>query len=164
MPYRGICTFILVASIVLIGTAIGYQLLQLPNRTLLLKLGITSLLMGIYMYLDTKDIFLRSNRIVFNTYMRQLAIMLASWVFASGIIELFSKKRKQIAQVAVYVLLFADIACMAVSLNREIGIYHTSIWWAGVQGSVSLLLCVFCMLEIKESTEQDRILLLSTII
>lgn len=164
LPYRNLCIFILVASIGLIGTAIGYQLMQLPNSTLLLKMGITSLLMGIYMYLDTKDILLRSNRIVFNTYMRQLAIMLAAWVFASGIMELLCQKYKQIAQAAVYLLLCANFAFIAVSLNREIGIYQTSIWWAGVQGIVSLILLVLCILEWKERKKQDRILLLSGII
>lgn len=58
MPYRCFCAFLFVASIALIGTAIGYQILHLPNSTLLLKLGLMSFLMGVYMYLDTKDISL----------------------------------------------------------------------------------------------------------
>ncbi|MGN1180417.1 MAG: hypothetical protein ACI4SD_04315 [Suilimivivens sp.] len=65
MPYRSFCIFILIASIALIGTAVGYQFLHLPNSTLLLKLGIISLLMGVYMYFDTNDISLRSDKMVF---------------------------------------------------------------------------------------------------
>lgn len=92
----------LVASIALIGTAIGYELLHLPNSTLLLKLGIMSLLMSVYMYLDVKDISLRNNQIVFNTYVKQIAIMLAAWMLEAGVTELLQEKRKKIAQIAVH--------------------------------------------------------------
>ena len=76
MPYRIFCAFVLVVSIAFIGTAIGYAFLHLPNSTLLTKLGIVSLLMGLYMYFDAKDIALRSYQLVLNTYVRQISIIL----------------------------------------------------------------------------------------
>lgn len=39
-----------------------------------------SLLMGVYMYLDEKDISLRSDQMVFNTYLQQNTMMFAAWM------------------------------------------------------------------------------------
>lgn len=164
MPYRYFCTFVLVASIVLIGTAIGYRLLNLPNSTLLLKLGVMSLLMGAYMYLDAKDIFLRNNKIVFNTYVRQIAIMLAALLLSAGAMELLREKCRKLAQKAVYALMLADFAFMAISFTGLLGIYDTGMYWALIQGIVSLLLIVLCVREVKESGMHKRIMLISLVV
>lgn len=164
MPYRSFCIFIIVASIALIGTAVGYYLLHLPNSTLLLKLGIMSLFMGVYMYLDTKDIFLRYNRIVYNTYIQQIAMMLAAWMLGTGITELLEGKRKKIAEIAVYALMVANLVFMALSLMGVMRIFDTGMYWAVVQGMVSLLFIVLCILEIKSSGKQKHFMLISAIV
>ena len=164
MLYRYFCSFLFVASIALIGTAIGYLLLHLPNSTLFLKLGLMSLLMGVYMYLDTKDISLRNDQLVFNTYMRQTAMMLAALMLAAGTMELLHEKRKKIAQIAVYALLLADFLCMAVAFAKIMGIYDTGMYWAVIQGIVNLILVVLCVREMKESKKQERILLISVMV
>lgn len=80
LPYKATSIFILVVSIALIGTAAGYRLLRLPGNSLLLKSGLMSLMMGVYMYLDAKDISLWSGQMAFNTYARRLAMMGAAWL------------------------------------------------------------------------------------
>ena len=97
MPYRIFCAFVLAVSIAFIGTAIGYEFLHLPNSTLLTKLGIMSLLMGLYMYFDAKDITLRSDQLVLNTYVRQISIILGSFMFVAAIKELLDGKSVQLA-------------------------------------------------------------------
>ena len=164
LPYRYFCIFLFVASIALIGTAIGYLLLHLPNSTLLLKMGCMSLLMAVYMYLDTKDIFLRNDQMVFNTYMRQVAMMLAALLLTAGAIELLHEKRRKLAQIAGYVLMLADFLFMTIALTRVMGIYDTGIYWAVAQGLVSLILTVLCIMEIKSSTKQQRIMLLCGVV
>ncbi|MGN0159827.1 MAG: sensor histidine kinase [Lachnospiraceae bacterium] len=164
VAYRYFCIFIFVASIALIGTAIGYQLLHLPNSMLLLETGLMSLLMGVYMYLDTKDISLRNNQIVFNTYVRQVAMMLAAVMFTAGITELLHEKQKKIAQITVYVLMIADFICLAVSLAGMMKIYDTGMYWAVIQGIVSLILIVLCVREIKVSKRHEWILLISAVV
>lgn len=164
LPYRYFCIFLFVASIALIGTAIGHLLLHLPNSTLLLKMGCMSLLMAVYMYLDTKDIFLRNDQMVFNTYMRQVAMMLAALLLTAGAIELLHEKRRKLAQIAGYVLMLADFLFMTIALTRVMGIYDTGIYWAVAQGLVSLILTVLCIMEIKSSTKQQRIMLLCGVV
>lgn len=161
LPYRIFCICTLIASIALIGTAISYLLWHLPNSGLLLKLGIMSLFMGVYMYLDAKDISLRSEKMVFNTDMRHVAILFASWMLCTGVAELLQKKRKKIAEIAVYVLMLADFVFLALSLTKGMKMYDTGIYWAVIQGMVSLLLLVLCVLEGKKSDKKKRIMLLS---
>ncbi len=163
-PYRYFCIFILVASIALIGTAIGYQLLHLPNSTLLLKLGLMSLLMAVYMYLDTKDISLRNDKLVFNTYMRQIAMMLATLMLGAGVIEMLQAKWKKLAQIAVYVLLVANFVFMAISLAGVMGIYDTGMYWAVIQGIVCLILIFLCVKEVKNSEKNEQIMLISVVV
>ena len=164
LPYRMICIFMVVVSIALIGTAVGYQLSNLPNGSLLLKLGIMSLLMGVYMYFDAKDISLQSNRMVINTFVRQLAIMLASWILGMGVTELLKEKRKKAAEIAVYALMFADFVFMALALAGVMRIYDTGSYWAVIQGIVSLFLLVLCIMEVRDSGKSVRLMLLSGMI
>ncbi len=164
MLYRYFCIFLLVVSIALIGTATGYHLLHLPNSATLLKMGLVSLLMGAYMYFDTKGIVLQSNQIVFNTYMRQIAMMLAAWMFVSVIMELVEGKRRKIAQIAVYALAFADLVCMVQSFTGAIRIYDAGIYWAVVQGIVSLIMIFLCVRELKEREKHERIMLISAVV
>lgn len=164
MPYRSFCTFILVVSIALIGTAVGYQLMHLPNSSLLLKFGFMSLFMGMYMYLDVKGIFFWNDQIVYNTYIKQLAIFLAAWMLGAGITELLCGTRKKIAEGAIYALMLADFVCMALSLKGILRIYDTGMYWAIIQGIVSLLLMVLSILELKKNGKQKRFLLVSVIV
>ena len=164
MLYRYFCIFLLVVSIALIGTAIGYHLLHLPNNTTLLKMGLVSLLMGAYMYFDTKGIVLQSNQIVFNTYMRQMVIVLAAWMFVSVIMELVEGKRRKIAQVAVYVIALADAVFMVQSFTGAIRIYDAGMYWAVIQGMVSLIMVFLCVEELKEGEKHERIALISAMV
>lgn len=164
MPYRVFCAFILVAAIAFIGISVVYQRLRLPSSMLLLKLGIMSLLMGVYMYFDAKDIHLRSDQALFNTYVRQLAIMLAAWMLVNGITELLQGKRRKLAEAAGYVLMTADVVCIAFALAGVMRIYDTGIYWAILQGIVSLILLTLCIAEVKNSRKRDRFLLISAVV
>lgn len=164
MPYRYFCIFVLVVSIALIGTAIGYELLHLPNSNLLLKLGIMSLLMGVYMFLDTKDIALRNHLMALNTSAQQISMMLAAWMLGAAVMELLHEKRKKIAQIAGYVLMISDFVFMASALAGMMKIYDTGIYWAILQGIVSVILIILCISEAKNSGKQERLLLVSAVV
>lgn len=163
-PYRIVGIFIIVTSIALLGTAIGYILLRLPNSTFMLKLGIMSILMGVYIFLDTKDIFFVNDRIVFNTYICQLSVMFAAWILGMCIIDLLKEKRKRVAEVVVYIHAFSNLVLMAIVFSGVMGIYDTGMYWAIAQGIVSLLLLVLCIMEIKEHGIKKQMLLISGMI
>lgn len=151
MPYRAVSIFVIVASVALIGTAVGYRLLRIPDNSLLLKAGIMSLMMGVYMFFDTRDISLWSGQIIFNTCVRRLAMMTAAWLMGAGVAGLLHGKLSKMAETSVYVLMLTDFVLMAVAAAGAKGIYDTGIYWAAAQGAVSLLLLVLTIIEIKDS-------------
>lgn len=164
LPYKVASIFILVVSIALIGTAVGYRLLRLPDNSLLLKVGIMSLMVGVYMYFDVKDASLWSGQMAFNTYVRRLAMMTAAWLMGACVAELLHGKRRKAAEIAVYALMLTDFVLMAVSLAGVMGIYDTGIYWAAVQGAVSLLLLVLTVMEAKEGGERRGLMQSSAIV
>lgn len=164
LPYKVTSIFILVVSIALIGTAAGYRLLRLPDNSLLLKVGIMSLMVGVYMYFDVKDASLWSGQMAFNTYVRRLAMMTAAWLMGACVAELLHGKRRKAAEIAVYALMLTDFVLMAVSLAGVMGIYDTGIYWAAVQGAVSLLLLVLTVMEAKEGGERRGLMQSSAIV
>lgn len=163
-PYRAVGIFILVGSIALTGTAVGYRLLCLPNSSLLLKAGIMSLMMGTYIHLDAKDISFWSGQMAFNTCVRRLAIMAAAWLLGASVTELLHGKRRRMAETAVYMLAGTDLVLMAVSIAGAMEFYDTGIYWAAVQGAVSLFLLILTVLETKHSTKRRRLMQYSAIV
>ena len=164
LPYKATSIFILVVSIALIGTAAGYRLLRLPGNSLLLKSGLMSLMMGVYMYLDAKDISLWSGQMAFNTYARRLAMMGAAWLMGACVAELLHGKRRKVSEIAVYVLMLTDFVLMVVSLAGAKGIYDTGIYWATVQGAISLLLLVLTVMEAEDGGKRRGLMLPSAIV
>lgn len=149
LPYKTASVFIIVASVALIGTAVGYRLLRLPDSILLLKAGVMSLMMGAYMYLDAKEISFWSGKIAFNTCARRMAMMIATWLLGACVVELLHGKRRKMAETAAAVLMLTDFLLMAVALTGKIGIYDTGIYWVVVQGAVNLFLLIQIVREAK---------------
>ena len=163
-PNKIICAFIFVASITLIGTAIGYRLLHLPNSSLLLKLGCMAILMGLYMYFDSIDVPFQNNQIVFNTYIHQYAVMFTGWMLGIVVTELMKKKRKKVAEIVIHVLIFADLIFMVLAFPGFISIYDTVPYWAVMQGIVSIVLFVLCIMEFRKSNKQERMIIVPTMV
>ena len=161
LPYRYLCAFVFVASIAMIGIGIGYQMLHLPKSGFLMTLGMLSILVSAYMFFDTNDISMKSDRLIFNTYARQLSIMFAAWILGTVMTEVLTAQRKKMAEIAVYVLIAADFACMLVTFASGMRIYDAGVYWAVVQGIISLLLLVLGMMERKRTEGTQRLSLLS---
>lgn len=134
MPYRVTGIFILVISITLLGTALGYFAQRLPSAVLLCSMGLMSLFMSGYFLLDTVDIYFRSHFIVFNTCVRQLCIMFA----ALSLVHVFSMqltgKRQRIAEMILIVLGLTEAVLLILAIADVLSIYDTGMFWAIAQG------------------------------
>ena len=159
LPYRYLCAFVFVASIAMIGIGIGYQMLHLPKSGFLMTLGMLSLLVSAYMFFDTNDISM--NRLIFNTYVRQLSIMFAAWILGTVMTEVLTEKRRKLAELAVYLLMAVDFACILVTFASGMRFYDAGIYWAVVQGMVSLVILVLGVLEGKKTEGTKRLFLFS---
>ena len=113
------------------------------------------------MFFDTNDISMKSDRLIFNTYARQISIMFAAWILGTVMTEVLTAKRRKIAEIAVYVLIAADLACMLVTFASGMRIYDAGVYWAVVQGMVSLVLLVLGVLEGKKTEGTKRLFLFS---
>ena len=117
VQYRMVGLTVIIISIAVLGTAVGYAFLKLPGSGLVFRLGIMSLLMGAYIYFDTKDIFFKGSLVVFVTYVRQLCIMFSALMLVSSVTELLVGKNKIIAEICVYALVFADAVLIFLLLS-----------------------------------------------
>lgn len=126
-----------------------------------MTLGMLSILVSAYMFFDTNDISMKSDRLIFNTYARQISIMFAGWILGTVMTEFLTAQRKKMAEIAVYVLIAADFACMLVTFASRMRIYDAGVYWAVVQGIISLLLLVLGMMERKRTEGTQRLSLLS---
>ena len=78
--------------------------------------------------------------------------------------ELLHGKRRKVSEIAVYVLMLTDFVLMVVSLAGAKGIYDTGIYWAAVQGAVSLLLLVLTVMEAKDGGKRRGLMHPSAIV
>lgn len=138
LPYQVAGSFILLVSIALLGTALGYLAQRLPSAELLWNVGLLSLFMGIYILMDTVDIEFRSREIIFNTGVRQICIMFAALQLVVILRKFLTGKREKTADIMLVLLGVADGILLLCSLANLIAIYDTGVYWAVVQGSVSV--------------------------
>lgn len=89
---------------------------------------------------------------------------LMSLMMGACVAELLHGKRRKISEIAVYVLMLTDFFLMVVSLAGAKGIYDTGIYWAAVQGAVSLLLLVLTVMEVKDSGKRRGLMQPSAIV
>ena len=141
LPYRVIGTFILVVAVTLLGTALGYFAQRLPAASMLCSLGLMSLFMSGYMLMDTVDISLRSNLLVFNTCVRQVCIMLS----ALSLVHIFSMeltgKRQRIAEMILLALGVIETVLLILAISDILPVYDSGMFWAIAQGiSIIILL------------------------
>ena len=157
-PYRTIGVTVIVISIAVLGIAVGYAFLKIPGNGLIFKLGIMSLLMGAYIYLDTEDISFKSSLVVFVTYTRQLSIMLLTLMLATGTAELLRGKKKKLAEVCVYSLVLVDAVLICLCIVDAMVIYDTGVYWAVAQGIVNIILVILTAMELKRTEKKEWLL------
>ncbi|MGN0168205.1 MAG: sensor histidine kinase [Acetatifactor sp.] len=164
MPYQIAGIFILVVSIALFGTALGYLGQRLPYGSLLWSMGALSLFMSIYILLDTKDIEFRSGLIIFNTCMRQCSIMFFGLELATCIRKTLTGKAERIAGILTSILGTVDGILLILAFAGVVSIYDTGLYCAVAQGTASLMLLGLCVGKLKRGEKSDRVLLISYVI
>lgn len=164
LPYQIAGIFILVVSVALLGMALGYLAHRIPSGSLLWSMGILSLFMGGYILMDTVDICFHSNLIVFNTCVRQCCIMFGSLELTDCIRKTLTEGRRKIAE---YLMLGQGTVTGILFLLSIVGVvafYDTGPYWAVIQGGIIFVLFGLCVLEYRQHTKTDRVLLDSYII
>lgn len=152
---------VLVVAFALLGMAIGFRSFHISYGKELWHMGMLTLLAGGYILLDTPDISLKSHLIVFNTYGRQLCLMLAGLELGICIAKSLSGKAHRIAVSAVSVLGAALGILLIPVLTGKTVMYDMLPFWTGIQAVFSAILFGCCILEWKKKQKKDHMMLLS---
>ena len=134
-------------SLGLIGIAISFVFIEEPLGEQLWSFGILSLMAGVYIMMDTRDLALWSRAVVFNTYMQQLCLMVAAFELCAFLAAYLTQWRRRVARVMAWVqgIFIAGVACLC--LMDLVLIYDTMQVWI-----VLVCLC-FCALMVCTGVE-----------
>lgn len=159
--YRVIGFFVIIVALILLGMAIGLMVLRVPDGSMIWSMGMMCLFAGMYFWLDTVDIGLRSNLVVFNTYARQLCMMLASLMLSSCVAKTLRGREKKAAEWAVRALILVDAILLVMSLADIIVFYDTGLYWSVTQGIVCVVLVVCCSRTWYRDAVKDKMMVFS---
>lgn len=160
-PYWLAGLFILVVSALLLGMALGFRILHIPQDSLLLHLGMLSIFVGGYILLDTPDISLRNHLIVFNTCGRQLCIMLAGVELGICILKNLKDKMRKPGNIAAAAMVISDVFLLLPVLSKKVLIYDTIPAWVGIHILIVLVLAGICIYELRKGNTAHRMIMVS---
>lgn len=164
MPYQLTGSFVMLVSIAVLGTALGYFAQRLPSAGILCSAGLLSLFMGIYIWMDTVDIEFRSRTTIFNTGVRQLCIMFATLQLVAILRQFLTGKREKVAGGMLALLGTANGILLLCSLADLVTIYDTGIYWAVAQGIVSMVMLVLGVHEYCACSKEKKFLIASCMV
>ena len=159
-PFEIMGIVLLIVGLMFIGSAIYAAVFKSEMAIRLLKLGVMTLFMGGYTLLDVMMIYFSNELLVMRTYGGQLCLMLG--VYFAGIIvcEAIKGKHRKVAEMVIGVSGIINILLIAFVISGKVLLYDTKLLWECTQSVVSLILIVFCLLELKKD-KQKRIELLT---
>ena len=147
----------LILAVMLLGaavTAVAFQIGMVQNIS---KLGFLLLFAGGYLMLDTITVSFASETLVFNTYARQICMMLAVYWMNLGIRDMLTGPRHRIAKVVSGISLGLNVLLIAPSFMDVWTIYDTVPVWAIGQVIFTVVLLGAVIWELLRGTKKNRI-------
>lgn len=155
-PFRitGFVLIILAAG--LIGAFLAFVIKRTPGADMLWNSGIMLLLAGGFMLLDTVDVFFWSRLVVFNTYCRQLCMMLFVFWLEFCAAQCLTEKRRTASKIVVGISFCLNLFLITISFTGVTVIYDTCFWWTVVQAMICIIMPGFCIWELRMREEKKR--------
>lgn len=154
-PFWAAGTIILIISLILTGISLGLLVMRIPAGETLLYIGLFDMLMGAYILLDTADISLKSNLIVFNTYARRFCIMLAGVELGFCILKGLTGKAEKAAGMAVFSLLMVSGVLLIPVIAGKMLLYDTVPYHMAAQAIACIVLFFSCFCEIFKGKKEN---------
>ena len=155
---------LVIAALMLLGAALVSGLLQVPMGGTLWKYGLLSLFMGGFIIVDTVGISFVSELLVFNTYARQLCMMLAVYCMGLCVCDVLTGKRQKTAKMAMLLSALLDSLLIVLSFAGVTVIYDTGFAWKVSQVVLCPLLIGCAAAELHERGRKTRGMLLAGIL
>lgn len=150
---------LIIAALMLLGAALASGLMRAPMGGSLWKYGLLTLFMGGFVILDTVGISFVSELVVFNTYARQLCMMLAVYCMGLCVCDTLTEKRRKATKGAMLLSALLDGILIVLSFSGVTVIYDTGIYWMASQVVLCPLLIVCAAVELHKRKKNRSILL-----
>ena len=152
---------LIIAALMLLGAALASGLLRAPMGGGLWKYGLLTLFMGGFVILDTVGISFVSELGVFNTYARQLCMMLAVYCMGLCVSDTLTGNLRKTANAAMLLSALLDGILIVLSFTGVTVIYDTGIYWMTSQVILCPLLIACAAVEWHHREKGSRIILFS---
>ena len=162
-PFEIMGIVLLIVGLMFIGSAIYAAVFKSEMAIRLLKLGVMTLFMGGYTLLDVMMVYFTGELLVIRTYGGQLCLMLGAYFGGVIICDAIKGKSKKAVEIVMGVSGIINIVLIAFVISGKVLLYDTKLLWECTQSVVSLILIVFCLLELKKE-KQKRIELLTYVL
>lgn len=158
-PARIVGFAILVVGLLVLGVAIFSAMLRMRESHAIWVIGVILLLAGGYFILDTPNVSLWSDLVVFNTTAKQLCMMLYSLFMMCLMVKCLPPKTQKIGGITVAISGALVAVFFFLSLTDTMGLYDTDPYWAAAQVLAgTILLC--CRIPGLRSTNRGQKLLM----
>ena len=144
-----------IASLILLGSALFSALLQVQNNQIIWLLGITIFSAGLYLVYSAPGVTFWSEFIAVNTTILGVSMMFYM-LFVSGIITYFLTGTKRVAYITTASLGVINGIYFILPILTEISFYDTWLPWVITQSAGNIIL-FFCLIkEYISSSKQER--------
>ena len=160
-PLQIVGIVLIIGALMLLGAALVSGILRVPMGGSLWKCGLLTLFMGGFVILDTVGISFVSELVVFNTYARQLCMMLAVYCMGLCVCGTLTGKPRKTAKTAMLLSALLDGILIVLSFTGVTVIYDTGIYWVASQVVLCPLLIACAAVEWHHREKNSRTILLS---
>ena len=147
--------FLVIVSLVLLGSALFSALLHIPNNRIIWLLGGTIFSAGIYLVYSVPGISFWSEHTADNTSILGFSMMFYM-LFIAGIITGLLKKTKSIGIATTVALGIADGIFFLLPLLTVVYFYDTWLLWVIAQSAANVILLICMIIEYPSANKKER--------
>ncbi|MGI6110182.1 MAG: sensor histidine kinase [Eubacteriaceae bacterium] len=144
-------TIIIVLSLMLMLATVTFREIRKFYGQRILYLELFAMLIGIYLLADTEDQAIWGKNLIFTTFLLNVSIVLALFVYACYIVGLLTGKRKKTANFVIATEAVIMLIIAVVCLTRQMLLYDAMFLWLVGQVVLSPILGICCFLQIRKN-------------
>lgn len=164
MSWKIFGSLLLILAVMTLGATIAAAIFQISMVQNLGKLGFLLLFAGGYLLLDTITISFVNETQVFNTYARQICMMLAVYWLGLEVRDILSGLRYKIAKVIMAVSFVLNLVLIVPSFTGAWAIYSTLPVWGIGQGVFTVVLLGAVVWELWKGAKKNYLVLYSCLL
>lgn len=151
----------MIAGVMLLGAAVASAVMGVSVGDTLCKYGLLAMFAGGYFVFDVVNFSFLKGQLVFNTYGRQLSLMLFAFWVGLCVMDGLTGKRLRSARTALLLSALLDLFLLVLALSGILLIYDTGFYWRMAQSLLCLVLLACCGWELQRTSKVNRGFLLS---